>query len=77
MERVPIEGRSERTVDGLSDGEALGLSVGISVCVVTGVWDDLEVGVAVVGRTVGDVGFRVIGLLDVGLDAEGLRDGLA
>jgi hypothetical protein len=33
--------------------------------------------VAVVGCTVRDVGFHVVGLPDVGLDVEGLRDGLA
>ena len=58
-------------------GNALRLSVGITVCVVDGVVDDLEEEVALVERTVGDVCFHEDGLPDVGLDVEGLRDGLA
>ena len=58
-------------------GDTLRLSIGITVCVVDGVVDDLEEEVALVERTVGDVGSHEDGLPDVGLDVEGLRDGLA
>ena len=76
-----FDGRAVGIIDGSSEfeGRAEGVIAGSSEFEgrAEGVISADVVGLAEVGRTVGDVGFRVDGLPDVGLDVEGLFDGLA
>jgi len=78
---VIFDGRAVGIIDGSSEfeGRAEGVIAGSSEFEgrAEGVISADVVGLAEVGRTVGDVGFRVDGLPDVGLDVEGLFDGLA
>ena len=78
---VIFDGRAVGIIDGSSEfeGRAEGVIAGSSEFEgrAEGVISADVVGLAEVGHTVGDVGFRVDGLPDVGLDVEGLFDGLA